>query len=448
LKAVSKAGSIHFTGKIVRSGMNVNVLERTIVEKIKEMGDSQEPFYLVDLEKVCEKYVQWQQLLPMIEPYYAVKCNPNPAILHTLERLGTGFDCASKDEIDRIIDMGVDPSRIIFANPAKLESHILHAKIRDVKRMTFDNEDELIKIARIFPEAEFVLRIITDDSQSLCKFSCKFGMLLKDVKSVLKLGQELNIKIVGVSFHVGSGCLDPSAFGKAMRDAATVFEWGKIYGHNMSLLDIGGGFQGLDDMKPSLRDVASHITPELYRFPPGTKFIAEPGRYFSAKSHTIIVRIHSRRVIRDEYGSPVKVLYYVNDGVYQSFNCIFFDHQTPAPIVVPDESREGQLEGPMYPSTLFGPTCDSLDCLCKDSPLPLLEVGQWFYFENMGSYTTAAATRFNGFAGAVTCHYMWGQRFLDSFDIMTGDLPIPETNKGALPSFIPVTSDDGLVVSC
>jgi ornithine decarboxylase len=385
----------------------------------------------------------------MIKPYYAVKCNPNPAILHTLDRLGTGFDCASRDEIDRCLDMGVPPERLIFANPCKLEAHILHARMRNVKRMTFDNEDEMIKIVRLFPEAELVLRIITDDSSSMCKFSSKFGTLLKDVKPIMKLGQEIGAHIVGVSFHVGSGCEDPSAFGKAVRDAGTVFEWGAQCGMTMRLLDIGGGFQGDETLKPALADVASQVNAELWRFPQGTVFIAEPGRYFATKSHTVVLRVHSRRVMRDEQGSPIKVLYYVNDGVYQSFNSILFDHQHPLPRIVPTPNTLSiTSSSPRYPSTMFGPTCDSLDCICKDYPMPLLEVGQWVYFDNMGAYTTAAATQFNGFSGAVCCHYMWGKQFIQSiFEISQGELPglpSPARSRSSSPpasSFVPLAGD-------
>jgi ornithine decarboxylase len=406
------------------------------LDKLSAKGDSQDPFYLVDLETVCDKYVQWRTHLPMVQPYYAVKCNPNPAILHTLDRLGTGFDCASRDEIDRCLDMGVPPERLIFANPCKLEAHILHSRMRNVKRMTFDNEDEMIKIVKLFPEAELVLRIITDDSKSLCKFSSKFGTLLKDVKPILSLGQSIGAHIVGVSFHVGSGCEDPSSFGKAVHDAATVFEWGKEYGFSMNLLDMGGGFQGDEHLKPSLTEVASHIKAELWRFPKDTTLIAEPGRYFATKSHTVVLRIHSRRVIRDDSGSPVKVLYYVNDGVYQSFNCIFFDHQHPEPKILPSADGHRLSSSPVFPSTLFGPTCDSLDCICKDYPLPLMEVGQWLYFDNMGAYTTAASTHFNGFSGAVSCHYLWGSRDVESiFEIIQGDLPgLPYRSRSSSPA--------------
>eukprot|EP00727_Mastigamoeba_balamuthi_P001116 m51a1_g11000 putative ornithine decarboxylase (432) ;mRNA; f:354403-356250 len=415
-----------------------STIEKSILSVLAEKPDSQDPFYLVDLETLVSQYLQWRQYLPMVEPFYAVKCNPNPAILHTLERLGTGFDCASRDEMDRCLDMGVAPENLIFANPCKLESHILHAKVRNVRKMTFDNEDEALKIARLYPEAELVLRIITDDSSSLCKFSSKFGALLQDARALLKACRDCGARVVGVSFHCGSGCEDPAAFGKAVRDAAEVFAMGREFGYEMNLLDLGGGWQGDDRIKPALRDVAAHIVPELWRFPAGTRMIAEPGRYFASKSHTCVLRVHSRRVIRDAAGSPVKVLYYVNDGVYQSFNCIFFDHQHPMPRIVPDKNHPGQLdEGAVrVPSTVFGPTCDSLDCICKDLPMPLLEVGQWMYFDHMGAYTTAASTRFNGFAGAATCHYMWGDKFIDNiFEVLAGgSLPgLPTRSKSVPP---------------
>jgi ornithine decarboxylase len=391
------------------------VLEQTIQDVLSLRGESQDPFYLVDLETIADKYVQWRQLLPMVTPFYAVKCNPNPEILRTLQRLGAGFDCASRDEIDQCLEMGVEPENLIFANPCKLDGMIVDAKLRNVRKMTFDNEEEAAKIARLFPEAELVLRIITDDSHSLCKFSSKFGALMQDVPSILRAASEHGAKVIGVSFHVGSGCEDPCAFAKAVRDARAVFEMGKEYGYEMNFLDLGGGWQGDERIKPLLRDVAEQIIPELELFPPGTQIISEPGRYFASKSHTVVVRIHSRRVMRDAAGKPTKVLYYVNDGVYQSFNCIFFDHQHPEPRVVPDARFPGQLDGPTVPSTVFGPTCDSLDCIVKDFDMPLLEIGQWLWFENMGAYTTAASTRFNGFTGAAPhCLYMWGPRFVES----------------------------------
>jgi len=94
-------------------------------------------------------------------------------------------------------------------------------------------------------------------------------------------------------------------------------------------------------------------------------------------------------------------LYYVNDGVYQSFNCIFFDHISPTPLVFDVGDRKT-----LYKCTIFGPTCDSMDCIAKDIWLPELEVGEWLYFKNMGAYTVAAASPFNGFSSCPTTYYI------------------------------------------
>ena len=113
-----------------------------------------EPFYIVDLGDICRKVKLWRLKLPRVEPFYAIKCNPLPQVLKTIAHFGLGFDCASKNEIDTVLtETGVDPSRIIYANPCKTKSFIWHARNRGVTRMTFDNMAELQKIAEVYPEA-------------------------------------------------------------------------------------------------------------------------------------------------------------------------------------------------------------------------------------------------------------------------------------------------------
>jgi len=391
--------------------------------ELMEEEEMSDPFYMVDMQEICHLYKEWRETLPCVEPCYAVKCNPNDHIIQLLARLGTGFDCASSDEIDRVMKFGVTAERIVFANPCKMSSQIQHARKHGVKRMTFDNTDELVKIARHYPDAEMILRIITDDSHSLCRFSSKFGAQMRTVPSILAEAQKLGVKVVGVSFHVGSGCSDAEAHAQAARDALKVFEMGKQYGFSMNLLDIGGGFQGGIKVTPTLAEVAEKLLPVLSQFPEGTKFIAEPGRFFVAKSHTLVTNIHSRRVLYDEKtNKPTQVLYYINDGVYHSYNCIFFDHQHPHPLsmVVPGSAdAEGR---PVLPSTVFGPTCDALDCIIKDSDMPLMNVGEWLFTCDMGAYTNAALTHFNGFTGAITLLYMWGDEFITD---------VIESGKGA-----------------
>jgi len=376
-------------------------IEDLILNKIKDEAFEEEAFYFIDLGTVLRKYREWIQHLPRVKPFYAMKCNPNLAIMKTLASLGVNFDCASKNEMAAVLGLGVHPSRIIYANPTKMKSHIHFARENKVEMMTFDNADELRKCAEIFPDAKLVLRIITDDSRSVCKFSTKFGAPLNQVPGLLQLAKDLNLNIIGVSFHVGSGCMSALSFADAIRNAHEVFVEAEKYGFKFNFLDLGGGWPGSDDDGINFGEIADYIAPLLDEFfPADVEIIAEPGRYFVAESHTLAVNVFAKRQQIATDGDK-SYLYYINDGVYQSFNCIFFDHINPKPLVlVPGERKD------THKCTIFGPTCDSMDCISKDIMLPELEVGEWLYFKCMGAYTVAAASNFNGFKNMPNTYYI------------------------------------------
>lgn len=366
--------------------------------------EKEEALYIIDLGVVLKKYKQWVKYLPRVKPFYAIKCNPNPAIVRTLASLGVNFDCASKQEIQQILGSGISASRIIYANPTKMKSHISFAKGVGVDLMTFDNMAELEKISECFPDSRMVLRIITDDSNSVCKFSTKFGAPMDQTYNLLKRAKELCINVVGVSFHVGSGCMSTKSFVAAIQSAHKVFQQGEELGFSFNILDLGGGWPGTDDDGICFTEIADCIRPVLDEyFSPEVNIIAEPGRYFAAECHTLAVNVFAKRSMPDEDGK--KFLYYINDGVYQSFNCIFFDHVHPKPLVFKQNGRTEQFK-----CTIFGPTCDSMDCIAKDIMMPELEVGEWLYFKNMGAYTTAAASPFNGFKSHANTYYIQTDR--------------------------------------
>jgi len=388
----------------VCSKYDVETVSETVEEVIKrkiaeDTFEKEEAFYVVDLGIVVKKLKQWTTHLPRVKPYYAVKCNNNPAIVRTLASMGVNFDCASKAEIQQVLGSGVSASRIIYANPTKMKGHITYAKSSGVDLMTFDNSHELYKIAECFPDARLVLRIITDDSNSICRFSTKFGAPLDQTEGLLKLAKELNLNVVGISFHVGSGCMSTQSFISAITSAYKVFQQGQNIGYNFELLDLGGGWPGTDDDGITFVEIAEAIRPVLDRLFPATTLIAEPGRYFVAECHTLIVNVFAKRSIEEK--GEKRFLYYVNDGVYQSFNCLFFDHAHPHPLVFEPAGRTEE-----HKCTIFGPTCDSMDCIAKDICLPELQVGEWLYFKNMGAYTVAAASPFNGFKSCPTMYYI------------------------------------------
>ncbi|CAK4713516.1 hypothetical protein LEN26_002754 [Aphanomyces euteiches] len=396
------------------------VAKKSVLNKLWQHIEAGEEnaFYVVDTSAVEERYRLWMEHLPYVKPYYAVKCNPDPSILKTLARLGTGFDCASQAEIQEVLKLGVDPSSIIYANPCKQPSHIAFATQQKIDFMTFDGCDELTKMKRIDPDARVVLRLFVDDTHSQCPLGTKFGASLNDVPAILKHAKAIGSNVVGVSFHVGSGCSDASAYEDAVVRARKVFDIGASLGFNFELLDIGGGFPGDANAPISFESIASTLNSALSaNFPlsSGVKIISEPGRFFAATSHTLAVNVIGRKLAPNSlaaqsipHSSAAKAalgqrglhgstdphyMYYVNDGLYGSFNCLLYDHAAVYPVPLGAESATNT-----YSASIWGPTCDGLDCIAKDIDMPVLDIGQWIYFSNMGAYTSAAGSHFNGFS--------------------------------------------------
>ena len=376
-------------------------------EKMANVVDfaDEDAFFVADLGEVVRQYQRWRSLLPRIEPYYAVKCNPDPSVLRTLVGLGIGFDCASRTELSAMLDLGVAPHQLIYANPCKQASHIRFAADQGVRMMTFDNAEELYKVKKHYPEAQLVLRILTDDSKSICKLGTKFGASPSIAKDLLTLAKSLELQVVGVSFHVGSGCFDALAFREAVKAARNVFDRAAEVGYDLQLLDVGGGFPGNCEAAITFEQIAAILGPAVDEmFPPSVRVIAEPGRFFVASAFTLAVNITARRTVveKQEDGSQdTTFMYYVNDGVYGSFNCILFDHAEVKPKVLMKNGQylyaQASSNDRVVKCSIWGPTCDSMDCITKQGLLPELDVGDWLYFDAMGAYTMCAASTFNGF---------------------------------------------------
>lgn len=300
--------------------------------------------------------------------------------------------------------MGVDPSRIIYAQPCKTTSYVRYAKQQGVKQMTFDNTDELYKIKKLFPEAELFLRISTDDSSSLCRLSLKFGASMDSTEGLLALAKKLELNVVGVSFHVGSGASEPLAFMKAVQDARAIFDQAAAHGYRLRTLDVGGGFS--DDTFEAMAGTLRLALDEY--MPSHINIIGEPGRYYVANAFTLATNVIARRTIEDATSAEKSYMLYMNDGLYGNFSSIMFDHQNPVAHVLRSSNRSYYdtysappvaTDGIEY--SIWGPTCDGIDRVSASIRFVMeLDVGDWLYFENMGAYTKCSATRFNGFTDA------------------------------------------------
>lgn len=283
------------------------------------------------------------------------------------------------------MSQGIAAKRIIFANPCKKPSDIEFARKTGVNRMTFDNEAELRKIKQLFPESQLILRCFASDPSATYSLSSKFGAHPEASTSLLEYANSLGLGIVGVSFHVGSSSKDPKAFEIAIQNSRRIFEAGLQMGHNMRLLDIGGGFSEstFDAMAESIQRSL-----DLHFCDIQAEFVAEPGRYFTAGALTVACEIIARRDARESPPSTEEAtnMLYLNDGIYGTFLCNLFE-PGPLPQVL-------CASGIFYPQTsvsdhakfiLWGPTCDGTDCIAKSVELPeCLTFGDWLYFPDMG----------------------------------------------------------------
>jgi ornithine decarboxylase len=290
-----------------------------------------------------------------------------------------------------------------FANPCKMSSQIKYARANDVDMMTFDCEEELYKIKLYHPYSKLLLRLAVDDSNSICQFNSKFGCKLENVEKLITLMNTLNLNLVGFSFHVGSGCRSLDNYYNAIKTCREAYDLAIKNNININIIDIGGGFPGVySENTINIDQIAETINSAQKEFfsteieNETIQFIAEPGRYFVEKSHILVLNVIGKKrekyLNKDTNELEEIIIYYLNDGVYGSFNCIYFDHNNP--IIQPFNERN---EKKLYKSKIFGPTCDSMDLIANEIMLPELVVGEWVYVENFGAYTTAASSSFNGF---------------------------------------------------
>lgn len=356
-------------------------------------------FYAADLCEVARRLREFRALLPRVAPFYAVKCNPDACVVRTLAHLGAGFDVASSDELRLVADV-LSPaqlrSRVVYANPVKAERDMRYASASGVALMTFDSADELRKVRRAAPDARLLIRIAVGDALSRVPLATKFGAQMGEVRALLDEAQRLGLAVVGVAFHVGSGCLSARPYVEALQRARAVFDEAEALGMPpLSVLDIGGGFPGFDGEAPvTFKEIAEAVRPRIDAlFDDDVDVIAEPGRYCVASAYTLATKIMSARRRGGVFD------YYIGEGVYGSFkDALLLDLRFEV------KPLFGSATG-VVSCNLYGPTQDPHDVVLRDVQLPQFRVGDWLYFPNMGAYTISLATNLAGLTRPLV-HYL------------------------------------------
>ena len=359
------------------------------------------PVVVIDHDVIRRNYANFKRQLPRVQAYYAVKANPAPEIVRTLYAAGASFDVASLPEFllayENIKQLPAKArqdfiwDKIIYANPIK-PKETLQALDQYKPLLTYDNPDELRKIKRYAPHAGLVLRLRVPNTGSMVELSSKFGCDPAEAVDLILEAFRIGLVVEGLSFHVGSQCTNFDNFVQALNIAAAVMREARSRGREIKILDIGGGFPVPYDrrVKP-LRLLARKINAEIDRlFAKDIEILAEPGRYLVATAATAVARVIGRAVREG------RTCYYVDDSVYHTFSGIVFDHCQ----YHVKAFRKGETEI----ATVFGQTCDGMDAIAQAEELPRLEIDDLVYAEDIGAYSNASSTWFNGFAPAKVVH--------------------------------------------
>ncbi|TFH26104.1 MAG: type III PLP-dependent enzyme, partial [Promethearchaeota archaeon] len=318
-----------------------------------------------------------------------------------LYKCGSNFDVASIEELN-LVESSILGSveeqeifleyNVIYANPVKRFTSLHKIEMKQMS-MTFDNFAELDKIAKYCSSATLILRMDVPNEGSIVELSSKFGAPYDECMDLILYANKLGFVVEGISFHVGSQCTNFVNYVKALELVKKLFNEAETHGIHLKVIDIGGGFPApYDSTAPTIDQMAAVINKALDEyFPdPSYQIIAEPGRYMVANAATSIVQVNGKAIRK---GRP---FYYIDDGVYHTFSGVIFDHI--------QYHFKAFKPGLGIPSAVAGPTCDALDKIVMDDPLPDLEIGDLLYSENTGAYTNASATHFNGFPPATIIH--------------------------------------------
>lgn len=356
---------------------------RALIPKlVKKHGT---PLFLISKSKLLEQVRKFKSCLPRVTPFYAAKANSHQFILETFAREGLSFDVASVSEIERVLKLGVPPEKMIFANTIKRIEALRFAARNKVHLMTFDTEYELIKIARYAPDARVLVRIKVPNVGSIVELSIKFGAEPADALPLLIKAKQIGLKPVGLSFHVGSQCLNVENYFDALEAASIIFKDAKLKQLPLEILNIGGGFpiKHFEHEKDPFLTMAPKIQREIDRlFNSDVRVIAEPGRSLVGPACTLVMSVIGKSIRSNKHW------YYLDDGVYGSLSGIVYDHCKYEYKVF--KRGYGQI------TTLAGPTCDGFDIISISENLPELDFGDIVYVDNIGAYSWATATNFNG----------------------------------------------------
>jgi ornithine decarboxylase len=340
------------------------------------------PTLVVDRDAVARQYAALAQGLGRARIHYAVKANPAPALLATLVQAGSGFDAASRAEIEMCLAAGARPDQISFGNTIKRTADIAWAHGVGITHFAVDAEEELHKIATHAPGAEVCIRLVVMACDADWPLSRKFGCAPDKALDLMALARGLGLRPAGLSFHVGSQTRRAEAWAPVLDQVAAVWHAAREAGHALTLLNIGGGFPAFygAPVAAPMAYAAAVMAQVNARFGQVPRIMAEPGRGLVAEAGAIAAEVV---LVSRKSDSDLHRWVYLDIGRFSGLAETEGDHE------------------PSGPCILAGPSCDSVDVLYEKRPVELpvgLRAGDRVVIRACGAYTsTYSSVGFNGF---------------------------------------------------
>lgn len=347
------------------------------------------PLFVIDCDRLRAQYHALARALPRVDLHYALKPLPDRTVVQVLARAGAWFDLATNGEVDLVRDAGIPPKRCIHSHPIKRGSDIRHALDCGVSTFVVDNAEEIAKFVAQRAKVKLLLRVSFRNPDTVIDLSRKFGCDAAAALGLIEEATRQGVRIVGLSFHAGSQLPRPDKYVEAIDTCGRIVAEARERGFGLDVLDIGGGFPiDYREAAPGIDAFCAPIREALARLPKGLRIIAEPGRFIAGPAAVAISTVMGRAKREGRWW------YYLDDGVYGTFSGQMYDkmHFPIEPLREPDRPRE--------PCVISGPTCDSLDVIAEDLPMPVLAIGERLVARQIGAYTMATATDFNYFPRA------------------------------------------------
>jgi len=343
------------------------------------------PYLLLDKEVIREKASIIGKNIRNSRVFYAVKANPEPALIKYIHSLGLGFEIASEGELALLKSIKVSPDKIITSNPVKSFKFLRMASSYGVKYYAFDSVDEVDKLARYVSGASVYVRLSVPNEGSEWPLSRKFGVELEDALSLILYAKKKGLKPCGLTFHVGSQCTNIYNWSTALLKAHALWNMAKEKGIEFEMINIGGGYpirytKDVVNIEPIEKSVDKLIAE---RFPKGVSVFIEPGRALVGDAGVFVTTVigKAERVGENWLYLDVGVF----NGLMESLGGIRYSYMV----------EEG---GRRKIWTITGPSCDSFDVIDRDVILYEPKIGSIVLILSSGAYTISYASEFNGFS--------------------------------------------------